>query len=309
MNLSHSTAMFWLWLMAAIICIAGAAHPQMASQQPKGREQAPVAIDALPSGVVIVLGSRGGVSVLRPESGLLSPIKTSLGYFTPVDMAAAHLGENDFVFITMFTNYSMNVSQTVQRGGRLEQYSLTGQDVRSWPVVSHTFTGIVVNPRTQVVYLGDAITGEISKLDLNTNNATPEFVLQVRGISRLGPLALDVERNQLFVGDVGDGGVYSVDLGTRKSTRLISNLGEPAALAYDSAQHRLYIADAGRHCIWQVRVDQRPTKPAIFSDAVEYREPRGVAIDAQRNVWVADYGARSILKLSAAGQIIQRIPQ
>jgi sugar lactone lactonase YvrE len=307
MSLSASIAMRWLWLMTGIVCIAGAANSQMASQQPKGREQAPVAIDALPSGVVAVLGSRGKLSVLRPETGILSSVKESLGYFTPVDMAMARLGQDDFVFITMFTNYSMNVSQTVQRGGRLVQYSLTGQEVRSWPVVGHTFTGIVVDPRSQVMYLGDAVTGEISKLDLNAKDASPEFVVQVYGISRLGPLALDVEGNRLFVGDVGEGRVYSVDLGTRKSTHLVSSLGEPAALTYDSTQHKLYIADAGRHCIWQVQIDQKRSKPVIFSPAVEYREPRGVALDAQRNLWVADYGARSILKLSAVGKVIQTI--
>ena len=270
-----------------------------------GRKQAPIALSALPSGVLVILGTNGQLSVLQPETGALALIKKTLGYFTPVDMQAAHLPDGDSIFATMYT--TLSGSQAVQRRALLVRYSLTGQEVRTWLIQGHLFTGLAVDAASGVIYLGDAVTGEVSRLNVKSKETSPEFVAQVYGVSRLGPLALDTEGRRLFVGDVGIGQIYVLDLTRRRSFLLASSLGEPAALAYDPSEHRLYAADAARHCIWQISVDSARRTALAFSSPPEFREPRGVAIDAQHNLWVADYGARSVFKLSATGQVTQKI--
>jgi sugar lactone lactonase YvrE len=84
-------------------------------------------------------------------------------------------------------------------------------------------------------------------------------------------------------------------------------MGEPAALSYDAEQHRLYVADASRHCIWQISTNSPKPNPSIFSSAPELREPRGITVDAQHTVWVADHAALAVFKLSPVGLVVQSI--
>jgi DNA-binding beta-propeller fold protein YncE len=277
---------------ASLGCVAPL-QAQMASQMPSSKAQGAVAIATLPSGALAVLGGRGRLSLIDPSSGRVTVLKDTLGYFSPADMAAGRVGDTDSIFVTLYG--------AVERQGVLARYSASGEQVKTWNARA-VFAGIAVDSVHQIVYLGDAVTGEISSM--SESSSSPSFVVEVPGVNRLGPLAVDAAGQRLFAADVGTGTVSVVDLARRRSHLLVSGIGEPAALAYDSNQQRLYVADAARRCIWQVATNSAVPKAVTFSSASQLREPRGVTLDAQHAVWVADHAAMAVFKLSAQGQVV-----
>ena len=280
-----------------VLSFALHADSQMASQS-MDRAQGPIAISFLPSGKLVVLGGRGRLSVIDAGNRSAEPVKSSLGYFIPADMTAAHIADNDAVFVALYN--------AAERQGVLAQYSLSGEQIRTWTPRA-TIAGLAIDASQQKLYLGDPVTGEISTLALSGKSETPSYLLEVPGIARLGPLAVDTIGQQLFAADVGAGSIYRIDLRTHKSVLMASGMAEPAALTYDEAQKVLYIADAGARKIW--RIDTSSTKPraTIFSAAPELREPRGIAVDSQHTVWIADHGAIAVFKLAEQGTVSMKI--
>ena len=285
-------------IVALMLGCVGSARAQMASQAPPGKAQGPVAISALPAGTLVVLGGRGRLSLIDSTSGGVTLLKDSLGYFTPVDMAAVRIGDTDSIFVALYN--------TALRQGLLARYSLAGAQLQTW-FGRTAFAGVAIDQVHQTVYLGDAVTGEISSMSMNGNSTSPSFFVEVPGVTRLGPLAADAAGQRLFAADVGGGTIYVVDLPRRKSSLLASGMGEPAALSYDAEQQRLYVADASRHCIWQISTNSPKPKTSVFSSAPELREPRGITVDAQHTVWVADHAALAVFKLSPAGRVVRSI--
>lgn len=281
-------------------------HAQMAPTAPTqrtDRDHSPIAISSLPSGALSVLTFRGGLSVINSGTSRQTPLKASLGNFTPLDMAAALVGDQEFIFVTMYWVFSTQSTQGNE--GVIVQYSLQGQEVRKWSALGRVFAGIAVDGDHQVAYLGNASGGDISTLNL-ADSASPKFAIHVTGASMIGPLALDKEGQRLFAADLGAGTIYVVDLAGRKSRLLVSGLGEPAALAYEPSQHKLYIADAGRHRISQVSVDATNPKASDYSVG-DLHEPRGLAVEPNHSVWVADFGAGTVLQLSGTGQVLTTV--
>ncbi len=279
------------------------AHAQMAPVAPAQRSdrgRSPIAISALPSGQVSVLGFRGGLSLVDSATGRQVPIKASLGNSIPVDMTSARVSDQEFIFVTMYWAFSTQSLQGNQ--GIVVQYSLQGQEVRKWSVIGHVFAGIAADGPRQTIYLGSANSGDISTLNV-AEQTSPRVTEHVSGASMIGPLALDMDGQRLFAADLGSGTIYVVDLAHHKSRVLVSGLGEPAALSYEPSQHKLYIADASRHRISQVSVDVAGAKVSDFSTVAQLREPRGVTVGPNHSVWVADFGAGTVLQLSATGQV------
>ncbi len=287
-------------IASLVLGCAGSGRAQMASQVPLDKAQGPVAISALPSGTLVVLGGRGRLSLIDSNSGRVTLLKDTLGYFSPVDMAAVHVGDADSIFVALYN--------TTLRQGVLAKYSLAGSQVKSWfGRTGFAGAGVAIDQVHRTVYLGDTVTGEISSLSLEGNSSSPSFLVDVSGVTRLGALAVDVVGRRLFAADVGGGTIYVVDLSSRKSRLLASGIGEPAALTYDPDQQRLYVADASRHCVWQISTNSPKPKTSLFSSASELREPRGITVDAQHTVWVADHAALAVFKLSPTGMVALRI--
>jgi hypothetical protein len=295
--------------LTILVLVRTLGYAQMASQQPLSREQAPIAMSASPSGTLIVLGSRGSLSVVYAEKGVTIPIKQSLGYYNPADMTTANRAGRDVILVTMYSNYAMT-QQSAERRGILAEYSLAGEQTRVWPFAGRVFDAITVDPNRGTVYLGEGLRGQISTLSLEDkkDGGEPKFLVELPGVSRLGALALDPDRQKLFVADAEQGRVFVIDVEKRRTRTLINSIGEPAALTYDRGRHMLYVADAARRCIWRLAVDEgTPTQPTVFSSAPELREPRGIAVDSEHNVWVADFGASAVFELGARGEVVKKL--
>lgn len=275
---------------------------RQSAAQRQAKYRSPVAMGALPSGLLPVLDSGGKLLLLDSGKGVIVPIKETLGNFTPIDLASARLGSQELIFVIVYWTLSAQSSQAGE--GLLVQYSLQGEEMRSWHSLDHTFSGLAIDTASQLIYLSDARNGAISVVNVaQTSTSQPNFVARIPGASRLGALAFDADGHRLFASDIEDGKVYIIDVTNRKSRVIAAGLGEPAALAYETTQDKLYIADASKHCVWQVPVSAATPKPSIFSSAPELRQPRGIAIGPGHTVWVADYGAGAIFSLSSTGHI------
>lgn len=279
----------------------------MASQQPLSRAQSPIAMSALSSGSLVVLGARGSLSIVNTENSEIRRVKQTLGYYNPADMAAAHIGQTDVILVAMYSNYGI-AQQSVERRGILAEYSTSGEQLRTWPFVGRVFDAIAVDPDHKVAYLGEGLRGQISTLNLDAPTAEIKVLQELPASSRLGALAFDPDQQRLFAADAEQGQIYVIDVKHGTARTLTTSLGEPAALAYDRNGHNLYVADAARRCVWRVAVDDGiPTKALPFSSATGLREPRGLAIDSGHNVWVADFGALAVFQLGPKGEILKEI--
>ena len=296
------------FLMAALL-IARLGEAQMASQQPLTKGQAPIAMSSLPSGGLVVLGSRGSLSVVTPGRGDIRHLKQSLGYYNPADMTAAHIDDNDVILVAMYSNYGI-AQQSVERRGILAEYSLSGQQLRTWPFAGRVFDAVAADSDHKVLYLAEALRGQVSQLNLETKDsgADVKALQELPAASRIAALAVDPDRQRLFVADAELGRIYVLDIEKRRVRTLVTSLGEPAALTYDRVGHILYVADAARRCIWRIAVDDvTRARAVVFSSAPEFREPRGIAMDPEHNVWVADFGTSSIFELGSKGEVLEKL--
>lgn len=294
-----------------LIVLLGAllARAQMAQSPAQGasKPHSPIAITALPSGMVAILGSRGGLALVNPTTNQRTPVKTSLGNFTPLDMTAAHLGDQDYLFVTMYWVFSSQSSQGGQGSEALiVQYSPDGQEVHKWSALGRILAGVAVDANRRIAYLGSSNSGDISQLNLDDQNS-PRAFMHVAGASAIGPLALDTDGQRLFIADLASGDIYTIDIAHHKARQVASNAGEPAALSYDSSQHKLYIADAGRHRISQIPTEGKHGKLTDFYAPPELREPRGVSVAPDHTVWVADFATGAIIHLSPEGKLLATV--
>jgi DNA-binding beta-propeller fold protein YncE len=272
--------------------------------QRRNKDHSPIAISAFRSGTVIVLEASGGLSTISPGSSRRTPVKASLGSFSPVDMTAVHIGEQDSLLVTMYWAFSSQSAQGNE--GVVEQYSPQGEEQHQWSQLGHTFAGIAADGDRQTIYLGSSNTADISTLSM-MEKSPPKATMHVSGASMIGPMALDTAGQRLFAADLGAGKIYVVDLASGKSRQLASGLGEPAALSYDGSQHKLYIADAARHRVSQILVDTPGAKTADFFASGELHEPRGVTVAPDHSVWVADFVSGVVMQLSAAGKVVAKV--
>jgi DNA-binding beta-propeller fold protein YncE len=296
------------FLLMVVLLITRLGEAQMASQQPLTKGQAPIAMSSLPSGGLVVLGSRGSLSVVTPGKGDIRHIKQSLGYYNPADIAAAHIDDNDVILVAMYSNYG-SAQQSVQRRGILAEYSLSGQQLRTWPFVGRVFDAVAADSDHKVLYLAEGLRGQVSLLSLDTKDsgADVKTLQELPAASRIGALAIDPDGQRLFVADSELGRIYVLEIGKRSVRTLVSSLGEPAALTYDRVGHNLFVADAARRCIWRIAVDDvTRARAVVFSSAPEFREPRGIAMGPEHNVWVADFGTSSIFELGSKGEVLEK---
>ncbi len=253
----------------------------------------PVAMVVPGSDVFLVLDEELGVVRILPNptwwsGSVLAKFEPS---WQPVDLASssAHI----FVTLAMGTY------------GSLLQYSIDGRWERSFnqPTI---LTGLAADDASQRLFLSGPSSGYIYVYSWNDPSQNPikPFVRVPRAAS-LGPQALDVARSTLFVGDVGSGKIFSIDLSTKRSRELISSsLGQPAALVFDRIERKLYVADRVGRKIWIVQVDAGNPRATVFAAASAFRSPSALAIGPNKTLWVGDPGAKALFQLSSKGTVL-----
>ncbi len=251
----------------------------------------------------MALQDGGGLFRYLQGAGSFEPFLQGQGNVITIDLAADSVAGQDYVLVTSLGLTSGQFNSTYVIG-----YTDQGKEVARW-MGRGQFTGVVIDTRNSLIYVGNKSSSEISVLKLSDPKSLPMTVVAIPSIGSLGPMAMDVAKQQIFVGDKLEGKLYTADLRTHKARLILSGLGEPAALAFDATKRKLYVADAAKRRISVLDLEAVTATPEarIFSAPREFREPRGLTIDASGAVWVADFGAKSVFVLSPSGQITRKL--
>jgi hypothetical protein len=159
-------------------------------------------------------------------------------------------------------------------------------------LVAAAFTGLLVMGGPRTAHADEALMLE-SKIPLG----------DVRG--RIDHLAVDLERQRLFIAELGNDSLGVVDLAGGKLLRRIDGLKEPTGVGYLPATDTLYVASGADGCVYRFGGnDFAPLgHTALGGDADNVR------IDAPTNQVVVGYGSGALALLdSASGRKTGEIP-
>jgi YVTN family beta-propeller protein len=126
---------------------------------------------------------------------------------------------------------------------------------------------------------------------------------EVRG--RIDHMAVDLQRQRLFVAELGNDSVGVVDLAGRKVIRTITGLKEPQGVGYEPSTDTLYVANAGDGSVRMFAgSDYKPTRRIeLGSDADNIR------IDAASKRVFVGYGSGALAVIDpSAGSKVGDIP-
>lgn len=273
--------------------------PLLLPAQTFNRPKRPVAVETSAGGDLFVLDASGKVLRLKVTAqGLTSagdfPLSPPL---SPTDLALAVSVEQPVVLVT-----SDN-----QRSGFLTQYSLEGKVQKTW-VFPRLVLGLDVDRNSKIAYVTSFDVPQIYSVSLQQTPRTkeghdPEFVTEVLGARRLGPLTVDSRRGRLYLGDIEAGQIFQFDMKTGKSTVIARDLASPQALLVSADGSRLYIADASRRKVYGLDLKTPGSTPKVFSSLRQFRSPAGLAMLEDGRLVVADEQAGVLFVLSQQGTI------
>jgi hypothetical protein len=257
----------------------------------------PVAIDKLPSGSLYVLGAQGVVRAVDFQNG--KPAITGAFRLPPgwagSDIVSAQVGGQNILFIAV--NYGLT--------GQVCMYSTTGNLIRSWTLRSGV-SGIDYDASDSTLFVASGRTPEIFRITM-TNGSQPEFVAEVSGSQRLGPILYDPNEGALLAGDLVMGAVYKVDIAHHNSSLLFTGLTNPQALKLSQDRTTLFVADAGSRSIVSYSIAQPKAAPRVFAKLPRFRSPSGLAW-TEEGLAVSDDGARRLFFLSRTGSLEDMLP-
>ena len=150
-------------------------------------------------------------------------------------------------------------------------------------------------------YVATSDSNEIYKLDLRGQGITR--LARISDATKLGPVAFDESRQEIYVADVATGKIYQYSIAGKSSKVLVTGLSAPTALVFDAETRRLFIADPGRRAVFAV--DTSASKPIAAPFASEpLRSPYGLTLISKGRVAVADYGGNSVFVFSGLGKLL-----
>src|ERR1700730_9080385 len=113
---------------------------------------------------------------------------------------------------------------------------------------------------------------------------------------RIDHLAIDLQRQRLFVAELGNNTLGVVDLAAGKVLRTIAGLKEPQGLAYVGFADSIYVANAGDGSVRVLRGDDlAPIGRVDLGDDAD-----NVRVDAPRNRVLVGYGKGALAVIDSA---------
>jgi len=130
-------------------------------------------------------------------------------------------------------------------------------------------------------------------------------------------LAFDPHGNLYFTAPGGSGRahptgpIYRVEHGSRKVTKVAEGMAFPNGLAFTADGKHLYVCESQYNRIVRFPVHADGTLGALepFADLAPDGpgEPDGMAVDVRGNLWIAHYGAHTLLIVDPQGKITHTI--
>jgi hypothetical protein len=113
---------------------------------------------------------------------------------------------------------------------------------------------------------------------------------------RIDHMAVDLERQRLFIAELGNDSLGVVDLKARQLLRSVTGLDEPQGVGYVAATDTLYVANAGDG---SVRMFQGPELAPMGRIALD-ADADNVRVDAPANRLYVGYGSGALAVIDAA---------
>ena len=257
----------------------------------------PVMMDSNASGSdLFVLDASGNLHEFHVKANALEEYRA---ISLPAGFAAS-----DMTYLVSGSQEAFLIAGTEATRGRVMLYSIEGKSLETWSL-RNICSGIDFGASTHIAYVATSDSNEIYRINLSATKTAP--VTQIDYSGKLGPLAFDEARQEIYVADVAVGRIYKYSLATKTSSIFIGNLSAPTALSFDPASRRLYIADPGRRGVFTL--DTRSNRTALTQFAPgQMQSPYGLALLSQNRVAVADYGANGVLIFSDKGVLLFRCP-
>src|SRR5437773_9474935 len=115
---------------------------------------------------------------------------------------------------------------------------------------------------------------------------------------RIDHLSIDLERQRLFVAELGNNRLGVVDLAAGKVLRRIDNLSEPQGVAYVPFADSVFVANAGDGSVRVLRGDDLTPMGRIELG----HDADNVRVDAARNRVLVGYGKGALAVIDPASQ-------
>ena len=265
--------------------------------QDRAKLERPVMMDSNgPGSELYVLDNAGILHSFRvSDNGLSEYGMVSL----PTDFKPA-----DMTFARSEKPASMLIAGSQSGRGLVMLFSLDGKALRTWGF-QNVCSGVDSGEASHAAYVATSDSNEIYQVDVRGSRSIP--IARIDSATKLGPVAFDEERQEIYVADIAAGKIFQYAIATRTSKMFVTGLSAPTALVFDARSHRLFVADPGQRAIFTV--DTRATTPAIVQFASDpLRAPYGMTLISNGRVAVADYSANSVLVYSESGSLLFRFP-
>lgn len=204
----------------------------------------------------------------------------------------------------LFISSTFSTGQAVV--GKVQQFTTGGTPVQSW-TTQHIVAGVAFAPATQTVYFTSGDSPEIYSIALQPKSS-PHFVAEVTGGSSLGALTLDTAGQNLYIADIRQGSVFSMNLGTHKVAP-VCQVSTPQALLVDSSDQQLIVADSTRRQVVDFSLRHPAAPKRVLAPAGTFDAPAGLAWWDPTHLLVADQNGSTVSMIDVgAAQRLYAVP-
>jgi hypothetical protein len=224
-------------------------------------------------------------------------------------LVIATLGSSNQVFDMALgqSNGQSHLFVSVIQGnaGQVMRYSVAGIFEGNW-FQYPPLGALSTDDQKHLVYISVLSTGQLYSQNFS-DQQLGQPLFRFSEASGLSPLAVDVQTQTIYAGDVAKHVVYSLDLGSKTSRMVAEDIGTPAAMIVNPISKELIIADGSGAAVWTLSLSPSVGKPALFVRGKPLKQPSGVAVARDGSIWVADQGAHAIFHYSRSHQLLATI--
>ncbi len=211
------------------------------------------------------------------------------------------------------TNQKIYVAGPKTGAGREGDNFIYALDSKSLQVVDSVNVGksvpygIALNNKTQTIYAGNSRQNTVTAIDLKTRKVT--VIPNGKEKSKIREIAVDEQRNEVYVSDHGNPGVWIIDGKTNKYVSDISfDKGYLLGLAADASRNRIYQTD-GETMEGYVNVYDSETRKLISKYKTWSYCPMNIALDIKNNrIFVSQSTDNNVTVLDGnTGEIITKV--
>lgn len=277
-------------LLVAVVLLSGSVA--------KAINIAPSALAVLASGELVVLDTRG-LFRYNPKGGAPVPFGANFGLYQGRDLQITTIAGVESIWVTQRSRASHQ--------NRLVQFDANGRQRATWILPGGQAAGVAIDTQSATVYIVNSENGEVLRLEMGDRRPIARPMARIPTLGAPASAVFDARRRRLLVADAALGLVWSVNVESKRSARLLDGLGTPSALAIDPKGDRLYITDASRGRVLRVDLATAETQSQLVARMKNAKDVRALAVDRDGNLWLGASTKSGLWQLSTAGEVIRDI--